>query len=289
VRQTEQNRKVLSAFQEAWRLKDLRSLVALVSEDIVFSGSVGLEPGKTWRGKPDVEKGFQFFLDLDEGAARVENPVFVGNLAFAEWRYVVDRPGGQLVAARGIDKFGFRDGRICLKDAFRKTAAQGGGPLSPPLAGAAALAPYAPRRFRFPGLQHAAEMAVKLYAITLPHAALDEGRIRSAVARQLPELAAKAAISGNHHRQAYCIAHMSNEGAWLLFDWWPHGDITCHILLRAGANSLDFQPVTTGHLNACVWESQIIDHERRAWMRHMLTKTPDAVAYQADHLPDGLH
>ncbi|MEM9348665.1 MAG: nuclear transport factor 2 family protein [Pseudomonadota bacterium] len=285
----EHNRTILGAFQQAWQSKDLPALMALVTDDIVFSGSVGLEPGKTWRGKSDVEQGFRYFLELDAGEAQVEAPFFVGDLAFAEWRYVEECGNGPVLAARGTDKFAFKDGKICLKDAFRKTQALGGGRLSPPLRGFGKLAPYTPRRFSFLGLEHVSGMAVKLYAIALPNATTDEGNIRQALAQQLPELVAKAVLAGNHHGQAYCIIHVSDQSAWLLFDWWAHGDITCHILLRAEAQLLDFQVVTTGHLNACVWESQIIEHERRAWVQHMLADRPDALRYQADHLTNGLY
>ena len=40
---------------------------------------------------------------------------------------------------------------------------------------------------------------------------------------------------------------------------------------------------------ACVWELAVIAHERDAWVRTMLTDTPDAQAWHRDLLPAGLH
>ncbi|MQS14990.1 hypothetical protein F7Q99_22680 [Streptomyces kaniharaensis] len=38
----------------------------------------------------------------------------------------------------------------------------------------------------------------------------------------------------------------------------------------------------------CVWELPTMEHERRAWVRHMLAPdTPDLSGYLADRLPDG--
>jgi hypothetical protein len=38
----------------------------------------------------------------------------------------------------------------------------------------------------------------------------------------------------------------------------------------------------------CVWELAPVEHERRAWVRHMLRPdNPDLGAYLADYLPDG--
>jgi hypothetical protein len=38
----------------------------------------------------------------------------------------------------------------------------------------------------------------------------------------------------------------------------------------------------------CVWELAVLEHERAAWVRHMLTPAePDLAAYLADRPADG--
>ena len=53
---------VLQSFGAAWDAKDLDKLMSFVTEDCVYSASIGPEPGQTFRGRDAVRAGFAAML-----------------------------------------------------------------------------------------------------------------------------------------------------------------------------------------------------------------------------------
>jgi hypothetical protein len=110
----------LAAFGEAWARHDLETLMSFITDDCVYSASVGPEPGATYTGRDDVCRGFRVMLSHDEGWTAEAGEVFVaGDRGVATWaftRVVEDRT----VRVRGCDVFTFRGDRIARKDAYRK-------------------------------------------------------------------------------------------------------------------------------------------------------------------------
>ncbi|MEV0390360.1 nuclear transport factor 2 family protein [Nonomuraea sp. NPDC050643] len=88
------------------------------------SASVGPEPGRTFRGHSELEAGFRAMFEHDAGA-RIEQgePLVQDEWAVSTWAYHFDGADGSQWCERGIDLWRFRDGKICLKDAYRKTRA----------------------------------------------------------------------------------------------------------------------------------------------------------------------
>jgi uncharacterized protein (TIGR02246 family) len=114
-------REILDRFGEAWASGDAARVVALMTEDGVYEASVGPEPGRTFRGAAEIRAGVEAMLAHDAAARTEITDVFVaGDRAAWEWRYY--DASDQLVA-RGCDLFLLRDGRIAVKNAFRKTTA----------------------------------------------------------------------------------------------------------------------------------------------------------------------
>jgi len=129
------NRLVYEAFARAWVAKDIDALMNLVADDVTFGASVGPEPGRTYRGQAAVRQGFLDILAYDDALAVHPGKVaYADGRLFAEWAYDTRDARGKRQVTRGIDIFEFRDGRIVLKDAFRKTPAkarqQSAGPIA---------------------------------------------------------------------------------------------------------------------------------------------------------------
>lgn len=114
--------EVLAAFSDAWTRRDLEALMSHVTDDCVYSASVGPEPGRTWSGKEQVREGFALMLAFDTGQERheEENPIIAGTRGAATWSFTGAGPDGTVLTTRGCDIYEFRDGRIARKDAFRK-------------------------------------------------------------------------------------------------------------------------------------------------------------------------
>lgn len=118
----EEQRALLTRFANAWANADVDALMLCMTDDCVYSGSVGPELGTTYRGREQVRSGFGEVLVSEGGADQHAGNVWLaGEYAFAEWSYGEGDEAGNTVEIKGIDVFRFVDGKIQLKDAYRKT------------------------------------------------------------------------------------------------------------------------------------------------------------------------
>jgi len=113
--------RVLLRFGEAWGNRDLETLMSLVTDDCVYSASVGPEPGQTFVGRDSVRVGFAALLAYDaSGEPREGRVLILGDIGLAEWAYEYRDPSGRTTLVRGCDIIEFSGTRIRRKDAFRK-------------------------------------------------------------------------------------------------------------------------------------------------------------------------
>lgn len=111
------NRAIYERFARAWAARDIAGLMDCLTRDIVYSASIGPEPGATFCGKAAVEEGIRAMLAHDDATAtELEAYHGEGDMAFPQWRYTL-RDGSTV---RGIDAITFRGGLIARKDAYRK-------------------------------------------------------------------------------------------------------------------------------------------------------------------------
>ncbi len=113
---------LLKTFGEAWGRGDLNGLMALMTDDCVYAASVGPEPGTTYRGKEEVRQGFAEIIEYESGGEQRSGKKWIaGDYVFSEWSYDEIGEDGTVTDIRGIDIFHFIDGKLALKDAYRKT------------------------------------------------------------------------------------------------------------------------------------------------------------------------
>jgi len=114
--------EVLQAFAEAWNRHDVDALMSFMTEDCVFEASAGSDVhGTRYVGRASVRAGFAevwaTFPDAHWGNARH----FVrGERGVSEWTFTGTRADGTRVEVHGCDLFTFRDGKIAVKDSYRK-------------------------------------------------------------------------------------------------------------------------------------------------------------------------
>lgn len=112
----------LQAFADAWNRHDADALMDFMTADCVFEASAGPEMcGTRYEGREAVRAGFAevwtVFPDAHWGGARH----FVqGNRGVSEWTFTGTRVDGTRVEVNGCDLFTFQDGRIALKNSYRK-------------------------------------------------------------------------------------------------------------------------------------------------------------------------
>jgi steroid delta-isomerase-like uncharacterized protein len=112
----------LEAFADAWNRHDLDALMSFMTEDCVFEASAGPDVcGTRYQGRKAVRSGFAevwaSFPDAHWGNARH----FVnGDRGVSEWTFTGTRPDATRVEVNGCDLFTFREGKIALKNSYRK-------------------------------------------------------------------------------------------------------------------------------------------------------------------------
>jgi steroid delta-isomerase-like uncharacterized protein len=119
---TEVTVDTLQAFADAWNRHDIEALMSFMTEDCVFEASAGPDVSGTRHvGRDAVRAGYAevwaTFPDAHWGNARH----FVqGDRGVSEWTFTGTRADGTRVEVNGCDLFTFRDGRIALKNSYRK-------------------------------------------------------------------------------------------------------------------------------------------------------------------------
>ena len=113
---------VLQAFADAFNRHDLDAILSFMTDDCVFDASAGPDVwGARHVGREDVRAAFAevwaMFPDAHWGGARH----FVqGDRGVSEWTFTGTRADGSRVEVHGCDLFTFRDGRIAVKNSYRK-------------------------------------------------------------------------------------------------------------------------------------------------------------------------
>ena len=112
----------LESFCEAFNRHDLDGLMAHMADDCVFFASAGPAPdGTCYRGRDEVRRGFaEVFATFPDGQWAEGRHLVAGDRGVSEWTFRGTRPDGMRVEVRGCDVFTFRDGKIAVKDSFRK-------------------------------------------------------------------------------------------------------------------------------------------------------------------------
>jgi len=112
----------LSAFSDAWNNHDIEALMTFISDDCVFHAAAGPGlQGNTFSGREDVKKSFEAVWTNFPDAAWLDGEHFVsGERAVSESTFCATKPDGSKIEARMVDVFTLRDGKITVKNAFRK-------------------------------------------------------------------------------------------------------------------------------------------------------------------------
>lgn len=112
----------LQAFGAAWNRHDIDALMSFMAEDCVFHAVAGTELfGKSFVGREAVRAGFQLAWQTFPDAAWLDADHFVcGDRGVSESTFSGTKADGTRIEARMVDIFTFRDGKISVKNAYRK-------------------------------------------------------------------------------------------------------------------------------------------------------------------------
>ena len=112
----------LDAFAQAFNRHDVAAILTDMTEDCVFEASAGPDVcGRRYEGPGEVGKAFaEVFETFPDAQWRDARHFFVGDRGLSEWIFSGTRADGTRVEVTGCDVFTFRDGKIAVKNSYRK-------------------------------------------------------------------------------------------------------------------------------------------------------------------------
>ncbi|MBL7697901.1 MAG: nuclear transport factor 2 family protein [Chitinophagaceae bacterium] len=112
----------LQSFAEAFNAHDIEAIMSHMADDCIFQASAGPDAdGEKFTGREQVAKAFKdVFKNFPD--AKWNNPVhFIsGNRGLSEWTFTGTKTDGTKVEVTGCDVFLFKDGKIAVKNSYRK-------------------------------------------------------------------------------------------------------------------------------------------------------------------------
>jgi len=132
------------------------------------------------------------------------------------------------------------------------------------------------------------EISFKIYFISVEKQNVDLKlvvKVKKYLKQSMPDKLAQ----NQHHKAGYIIIHQGDMGIWLLTHWWAYDNIVLSTLSNAKFNDSEFIDFDDQPFHACVWEHLIINHERNAWVEHVMTKNTSLSNYLKDRLINGYY
>lgn len=142
---------------------------------------------------------------------------------------------------------------------------------------------FAPRPIRFLDLIQRDGWSIKRYAITDGPDPLDEAVYADGLERAFAALPTPA-MTAHRPGVGFVICHQGRVRHYLVMSWWDNeNELPQHVYVRPRDGEASHQwRRATGSESICVWDLQIINFERDAYVRHVLTPaSPDLRAYLA--------
>lgn len=115
-------RNVLVGFANAFNAHDVNAILSFMANDCIFLASAGPDAiGEKFEGKAAVKKAFEDVFKTYPDALWSNVTYFIaGNRTVTEWLFTGTKADGSRVEVSGCDLCTFRDGKIVLKNSYRK-------------------------------------------------------------------------------------------------------------------------------------------------------------------------
>lgn len=113
---------LLQAFADAWNRHDLDALMSMMTFDCVFQASAGSAvDGERYQGQEAVRAAFaavfQHYPDAHWGGAQ---HFVAGDRGVSQWTFTGTLGDGRRIEVTGCDLLTFREGKIAVKNSYRK-------------------------------------------------------------------------------------------------------------------------------------------------------------------------
>ena len=112
----------LQSFADAFNAHDIKAIMAHMTDDCIFHASAGPNAdGEKFTGKQQVAKSFEDVFAAFPDAKWSNATHFISrDRGLSEWIFTGTRSDGTKVEVTGCDIFTFKDGKIAIKNSYRK-------------------------------------------------------------------------------------------------------------------------------------------------------------------------
>jgi steroid delta-isomerase-like uncharacterized protein len=113
---------LLDRFAGAWNRHDLDALMSMMTDDCAFEASAGSQVnGQRSEGQEAVRAAFAAVFEAFPDARWANVTHFIaGNRGVSEWTFSGTRRDGSRSEVNGCDLLTIRDGKIAIKNSYRK-------------------------------------------------------------------------------------------------------------------------------------------------------------------------
>jgi len=114
--------RLLDSFAAAWNRHDLDALMSMMTDDCVFEASAGPQvDGERSEGKSAVRAAYAAVFEAFPDAHWANARHFVaGDRGVSEWTFSGTQRDGSRVEVTGCDLLTFSQGKIAVKNSYRK-------------------------------------------------------------------------------------------------------------------------------------------------------------------------
>ncbi len=114
--------QMLRDFADAWNRHDIDGLMGFMADDCAFHAVAGPDMlGRSFIGREQVREGFALAWTTFPDAAWLDGDHFAcGDRGVSESTFKGTKADGSRIEARMVDVFTFKDGKIAVKNAYRK-------------------------------------------------------------------------------------------------------------------------------------------------------------------------
>jgi ketosteroid isomerase-like protein len=112
----------LDNFAAAWNEHDVNAILSMMTPDAVMFMSAGPNSdGRRINGRDELRTAISnLFETMPDAQWRDAKHFVAGDRGVTQWTFTATRPDGSKIVSVGCDVFFFRDGRIAVKDSYRK-------------------------------------------------------------------------------------------------------------------------------------------------------------------------
>ncbi|HEX5025439.1 MAG TPA: nuclear transport factor 2 family protein [Agriterribacter sp.] len=120
--ETKITKAFLQSFADAFNAHDINAIMSHMTEDCIFEASAGPSfDGEKFTGQEEVKKAFEKVFSTFNDAHWGNPSHFIsGDRGVSEWLFTGTKSDGTKVEVSGCDLFTFKNGKIAIKNSYRK-------------------------------------------------------------------------------------------------------------------------------------------------------------------------